>query len=469
MIRTSLERQPALGREHRDRGQDRARRSGVHTSAERRADADARPEAVARSAPPLPASRTTGAKARPSSSPSCGTSRPTPDHREQRDRQVAQEVLRQPERREQPRGGEGEHGERRGQADRHAERAAPAALGRHRGDHRQHRQDARRQARSRGPPRPRPRSARDPSPSEPTTARAERIEQDAELRPAGGARTIRHDGRMLVDLPLEELAAYRPEPLRRPTSTRSGRSTLAEARGHAARGALRAGRRRAARRSRRFDVTFSGYGGQPIKGWLHAAARRRRAAAVRGRVHRLRRRARLPARLAALVARRLRAPGHGHARPGQRLARGDTPDPARAAATRPPRLHDPRHRPTRDTTTTGGCSPTRCARSRRRAAHPAVDAEPRRRHAAAARAAGSRSPSPGWCRTCVAAHARRAVPLPLPARDRDHRRAPVQPRSRATCACTATRSTQRLRHAGVLRRRQLRGPRRRRRRCSRSR
>ena len=47
-----------------------------------------------------------------------------------------------------------------------------------------------------------------------------------------------------------------------------------------------------------FDVTFAGYGGQPIKGWLRCRARR--AAALRGRVHRLRRRARLCRRLAAV-------------------------------------------------------------------------------------------------------------------------------------------------------------------------
>ena len=50
-----------------------------------------------------------------------------------------------------------------------------------------------------------------------------------------------------------------------------------------------------------FDVTFNGYGGQPIKGWLILPPQRAhsRCPCVVA-VHRLRRRARLAARLAAV-------------------------------------------------------------------------------------------------------------------------------------------------------------------------
>ena len=104
------------------------------------------------------------------------------------------------------------------------------------------------------------------------------------------------------------------------------------------------------------DVTFAGYGGQPIKGWFLAPARRRglapcpqRQAPVRSRVHRLRRRPRPADRLAPAAECRIRPSRDGHARPGQHVARRRHVRPGRRRGNRPlPGLCDPRHRRSRD-------------------------------------------------------------------------------------------------------------------------
>ena len=81
------------------------------------------------------------------------------------------------------------------------------------------------------------------------------------------------------------------------------------------------------------DVTFNGFAGQPVKAWLllPSGSGRRRAAARRHRVPRLRRRTRPAAREARVGGIRLRASHHGHPRPGQRLGhRRRHPRPRRA-------------------------------------------------------------------------------------------------------------------------------------------
>ena len=74
---------------------------------------------------------------------------------------------------------------------------------------------------------------------------------------------------VFVDLPLDELRAYRPDVLEpddfdafwASDPGRGARSTPLDA-------DVRAVDDAACAPSRRFDVTFTGYGGQPIKGWL---------------------------------------------------------------------------------------------------------------------------------------------------------------------------------------------------------
>ena len=75
---------------------------------------------------------------------------------------------------------------------------------------------------------------------------------------------------MLVDLPLD--AAPRLPPRRapnRPTSTTSGPTPSARRAARLAR-PLRAGRHRSVP-VEVYDVTFAGFGGHPVRGWLHAA------------------------------------------------------------------------------------------------------------------------------------------------------------------------------------------------------
>jgi cephalosporin-C deacetylase len=70
-----------------------------------------------------------------------------------------------------------------------------------------------------------------------------------------------------IDLPLDELQAYRPVRTEPPDFDSFWRDTLAEARAHplnARFDPLDAG----LRTLETFDVTFAGFGGQPIKGWL---------------------------------------------------------------------------------------------------------------------------------------------------------------------------------------------------------
>ncbi len=74
-----------------------------------------------------------------------------------------------------------------------------------------------------------------------------------------------------------------------------------------------------------FDVSWRGFGGDPIRGWLHlpASARARRRPAARGHpVPGLRRRARPGVRERLLGVGGLRPPRHGHARAGERLVDG---------------------------------------------------------------------------------------------------------------------------------------------------
>lgn len=72
---------------------------------------------------------------------------------------------------------------------------------------------------------------------------------------------------MLFDLPLEELRVYRP-PRPEPTDFDTfWAQTLADARRHPL-NARFAPFEAGLRLVEAFDVTFNGYGGQPIKGWL---------------------------------------------------------------------------------------------------------------------------------------------------------------------------------------------------------
>ncbi len=108
---------------------------------------------------------------------------------------------------------------------------------------------------------------------------------------------------MLFDLPLEQLQAYCP-PRDEPADFDTfWAKTLAEALNFPLEAdfvPVDAGLRLVDT----FDVTYRGYGGQPIKGWLMLP--RALAPAVRGRIHRLRRGARPPAGLAVVERRRLR-------------------------------------------------------------------------------------------------------------------------------------------------------------------
>src|ERR1700722_15941310 len=166
---------------------------------------------------------------------------------------------------------------------------------------------------------------------------------------------------MLADLPLADLRGYRPDVAEPADFDRFWTDQLAAARGHRAEPAFTL-TDSPVRHAEVYDVTFPGHGGNPISGWLLAPRAEVPGAAVvvefigygggrgdpfdwlgwgapragapglgtpgpggggggRGRrVHRVRRRPRAPVRLAALERRRARAPGHGHPRPGRRLA-----------------------------------------------------------------------------------------------------------------------------------------------------
>ena len=273
------------------------------------------------------------------------------------------------------------------------------------------------------------------------------------------------------DLPLDELRDLPPGARRTRRLRRVLGGTLDEARAHAARrGSSRSTPGCAP--SRRYDVTFAGFGGQPVKGWLivpQAAVGPPCRCVVefigygggRG----------LPHELLLVAVGRLRALRHGHARPGQRLgARRDAGRrPGRASSPSVPGLHDPRH-----------------PRPARRYYYRRVftDAVARRRRGARAPARSTRTrvvvtggSQGGGIALAVAGLVDRTVAACMPdvpflchfrrATD-DHRRAIRTARSRATSQMHRDRVDAGVPDAVVLRRRELRGRGRRRRRCSRS-
>ena len=123
----------------------------------------------------------------------------------------------------------------------------------------------------------------------------------------------------LVDLPLDELRAYRP-PLDEPADFDAfWSSTLADSRAKRL-PAVVAEVESHLETIQASDVTFSGFDGQPIKAWLLHPAGAVRPAADDRRVHRLRRRTGTTGRLAGLGVGGLRAPRDGHARSGRHLA-----------------------------------------------------------------------------------------------------------------------------------------------------
>ena len=84
-----------------------------------------------------------------------------------------------------------------------------------------------------------------------------------------------------------------------------------------------------------YDVTFSGFGGHPVRGWLDVPA------APPGRCPASSSSSGTAAGAACRTTgctgrRRVRPPGDGHPGTGQRRRGGDTPDPAPAAPARPP-------------------------------------------------------------------------------------------------------------------------------------
>ena len=103
----------------------------------------------------------------------------------------------------------------------------------------------------------------------------------------------------LVDLPLDELRAYRP-PLDEPADFDAfWSSTLAESRAKRSPAVVAEVTSRL-ETIQAFDVTFSGFDGQPIKAWLLHPAGAAGPAADDRRVHRLRRRTGATGRLAGL-------------------------------------------------------------------------------------------------------------------------------------------------------------------------
>ena len=85
-----------------------------------------------------------------------------------------------------------------------------------------------------------------------------------------------------------------------------------------------------------WDVTFAGFGGDPVRAWYTRPAGVDAAAARRGRVRRLRARPGPAARAADLAGGRVRAPADGQPRPGAAsTAPGRHPRPARRAPAGP--------------------------------------------------------------------------------------------------------------------------------------
>ena len=125
----------------------------------------------------------------------------------------------------------------------------------------------------------------------------------------------------LFDKPLEELRTYTPAREEQADFDAFWADTLATSRSHDL-NAQFVPVDSGLRTLEVFDVTYNGYGGQPVKGWLILPSERAQPLPVvveyigygggRG----------LGAGLAAVCERRLCPLCHGHARPGQRLEQG---------------------------------------------------------------------------------------------------------------------------------------------------
>ena len=122
-----------------------------------------------------------------------------------------------------------------------------------------------------------------------------------------------------------------------------------------------------------FDVTYAGYGGSPVRAWLHLPAGRQGPLPAvveyigygggRGLAH----------ERVMWAAAGLRPPRHGHPRPGLDLVRRRHAGPRPDRGAVPPRVHDPGHPRSRRPTTTAGCSSTPCARVEVARTHEAID------------------------------------------------------------------------------------------------
>ena len=75
-----------------------------------------------------------------------------------------------------------------------------------------------------------------------------------------------------------------------------------------------------------YDVTFAGYGGQEVRGWLRVPAGTETPLPTVDRLPGIRRRPRTRPRADHLASRRIRAPAHGHAGQGSVWKIGATPD-----------------------------------------------------------------------------------------------------------------------------------------------
>ena len=234
------------------------------------------------------------------------------------------------------------------------------------------------------------------------------------------------------DLPLDELRAYRPDRTEPPDLDAFWQQTLAEARAAASPPVLEPVDTGLVTVDVR-DLTFAGFAASRCAAGWSVPRAVERTAALRGRVHRLRRRARPAARVAAVGAAGLRAPGDGHPRPGQQLAQPVRPPDPDTGGPGSTRLPHPRHRrPGR--LLLPAAVHRRRARGRRRPrarrrSTPTASSWP-----AAARAAASPSPQPALRRRGRRRPGRRAVPVRHPPGDRDHRRRPVRASWSTYCA-----------------------------------
>ncbi len=229
---------------------------------------------------------------------------------------------------------------------------------------------------------------------------------------------------MLRDLSLDELRGYAPDVAEPADFAEFWAAELAAAATREAEPVLRpadtrarhaAGVRRDVPRLRR----------RPGQSVAAATARERPGQRVHRRVHRVRRRARRPVRLAGLELRGPPAPGHGHPRPGRRVAQRGHARPQRQRRAEHPGLPDPRASPTRAT-----YYYTRLFIDAARA----VDGRPapsglrgpsgRHHGRQPGRRPGHRRRAPG--RRSRRGPARRAVPGPPAARGGDHRQPPVR-------------------------------------------